>query len=62
MFLAPFAVFFEFKLALNRFFILARPVINPFANGALHFYKIILGHFVRLPFFRHAHPLLQRIR
>jgi len=34
---APAAVFFEFDFAFNFSFIFSRPVIDPFAIGALHF-------------------------
>jgi hypothetical protein len=39
---APFAEFIELNLALNKFFILARPIVYVFARLAAEFYKLIL--------------------
>ena len=40
----PFAKFVEREFAFGGLFILPRPIIDPFADGALQFYKIFLRH------------------
>jgi len=42
--LAPFAIFFVFKLALHFLFVFFRPVVNALAFTAQKFNQIILTH------------------
>jgi hypothetical protein len=42
--LAPLAMFFDFNFPLNFALVLAGPIIDAFANRALHFYQIVLTH------------------
>lgn len=51
MLAAPTAVFLKLQFAFNRLLVLASPVIYFFANRALHFYQIFLGH---VPSLRHV--------
>ena len=37
-------VLLEFQTIFERLFIFAAEVVGPFANRALHFYHVVLGH------------------
>lgn len=45
---APFAVFLQFDLALDKLFVLAGPIVYVRTFGAREFYELILGHERRL--------------
>ena len=44
LFLAPLAVLVELNLFNDEFFVLTRPVVDPFTGGTGKLYKSILGH------------------
>lgn len=51
---APFAILFDFNLALHKLLVLARPIVNAIACLARQFYQLILRHMWQALY---SHPL-----